>query len=64
MQRGAMNAGVVSSSDEVEVLPIGSGGEVGRSCIIVRFKGRTVMFDCGTHPAKSGLDSLPFFDSI
>jgi cleavage and polyadenylation specificity factor subunit 3 len=50
--------------DEVEVLPIGSGGEVGRSCVVVRYKGRAVMLDCGNHPAKSGLDSLPFFDSI
>lgn len=51
-------------SDEVEVLPLGSGGEVGRSCVVLRFKGRTAMLDCGIHPAKSGLDSLPFFDSI
>ncbi|PWV11053.1 putative cleavage and polyadenylation specificity factor subunit [Trypanosoma cruzi] len=53
-----------ASSDEVEILPIGSGGEVGRSCVILRYKGRSVMLDCGNHPAKSGLDSLPFFDSI
>nr|CCC90000.1 putative cleavage and polyadenylation specificity factor subunit [Trypanosoma congolense IL3000] len=53
-----------ASTDEVEILPIGSGGEVGRSCIVVRYKGRSVMLDCGNHPAKSGLDSLPFFDSI
>lgn len=53
-----------NAPDEVEVLPIGSGGEVGRSCVVVRYKGRGVMLDCGNHPAKSGLDSLPFFDSI
>lgn len=51
-------------SDEVEILPLGSGGEVGRSCVMLRFKGRTAMLDCGIHPAKAGLDSLPFFDSI
>ncbi|CCW66457.1 unnamed protein product [Phytomonas sp. Hart1] len=50
--------------EEVEVLPLGSGGEVGRSCVILRYKARCVMLDCGNHPAKSGLDSLPFFDSI
>ncbi|EPY26156.1 cleavage and polyadenylation specificity factor subunit 3 [Strigomonas culicis] len=50
--------------DDVEIIPLGSGGEVGRSCVIVRYKGKTVMFDCGNHPAKSGLDSLPYFDSI
>ncbi|KEG15323.1 putative cleavage and polyadenylation specificity factor [Trypanosoma grayi] len=62
----APTAGLASvpSMDEVEILPIGSGGEVGRSCVVVRYKGRSVMLDCGNHPAKSGLDSLPFFDSI
>lgn len=50
--------------DEVEILPLGSGGEVGRSCVVLKFRGRSVMLDCGNHPAKSGLDSLPFFDSI
>eukprot|EP00796_Vickermania_ingenoplastis_P007370 gene7370-5186_t len=53
-----------ASMNEVEILPLGSGGEVGRSCVVLRFKGRSVMLDCGNHPAKSGLDSLPFFDSI
>lgn len=71
--KGAETVSVVKSGvdvasplapDEVEVLPIGSGGEVGRSCVILRYKGRSVMLDCGNHPAKSGLDSLPFFDSI
>jgi len=50
--------------DKLEVLPIGSGGEVGRSCVILTHKGVRVMLDCGTHPGKSGLDSLPLFDSI
>eukprot|EP01065_Artemidia_motanka_P035240 TRINITY_DN43148_c0_g1_i1.p1 TRINITY_DN43148_c0_g1~~TRINITY_DN43148_c0_g1_i1.p1 ORF type:complete len:724 (+),score=259.09 TRINITY_DN43148_c0_g1_i1:112-2283(+) len=51
-------------SDEVEVVPLGSGQEVGRSCVLVKFKGRQVMFDCGIHPAMAGVDSLPFFDRI
>lgn len=53
-----------ASSEQAVVLPLGSGGEVGRSCIIFKYKGRTVMLDCGIHPAKDGLDSLPHFDSI
>ncbi|SCU66797.1 cleavage and polyadenylation specificity factor subunit, putative [Trypanosoma equiperdum] len=61
---GPQPAAAPPSTDEVEILPIGSGGEVGRSCVVVRYKGRSVMLDCGNHPAKSGLDSLPFFDSI
>ena len=59
------STGIVEFNHELlEVLPLGSGGEVGRSCIILSFKGRKVMLDCGNHPAKTGLDSLPFFDSI
>eukprot|EP00760_Papus_ankaliazontas_P001581 PhM_4_TR10516/c0_g1_i1/m.5424/K14403/CPSF3, YSH1; cleavage and polyadenylation specificity factor subunit 3 len=48
----------------VEVLPLGSGGEVGRSCVIVSYKGKRVMFDCGIHPALNGLNSLPIFDTV
>ena len=50
--------------DSVEVLPLGSGGEVGRSCVVVTFKGKRVMFDCGLHPARMGLDSLPILDNL
>ncbi|KAI5187009.1 cleavage and polyadenylation specificity factor subunit 3 [Nematocida homosporus] len=46
------------------ILPLGAGNEVGRSCVVVRFRGSTVMFDCGVHPAHGGLSSLPFFDLI
>ncbi|KAA8490481.1 Cleavage and polyadenylation specificity factor subunit 3 [Porphyridium purpureum] len=51
-------------TDVLEVMPLGAGCEVGRSCCIVKFKGKTVLFDCGVHPAYSGLASLPFFDAI
>ena len=29
--------------------PLGSGQEVGRSCILLKFMGKTIMFDCGLH---------------
>lgn len=62
---GAVSAGYVSTEgDEVSVLPLGSGGEVGRSCVIASYKGKRVMFDCGVHPAKNGLDALPLFDQV
>jgi cleavage and polyadenylation specificity factor subunit 3 len=61
----ASDAEVVESlMDNLSVLPLGSGGEVGRSCVILTYKGRKIMLDCGIHPAKDGLDSLPHFDSI
>ncbi|CBZ51704.1 hypothetical protein NCLIV_014990 [Neospora caninum Liverpool] len=50
--------------DWVEITPLGAGCEVGRSCVIVRYKGVTVMFDCGVHPAYSGLGALPIFDAV
>lgn len=50
--------------DILTVLPLGAGAEVGRSCIVVKFKGKTIMLDCGVHPAYTGLGSLPFFDAI
>eukprot|EP00033_Pygsuia_biforma_P001316 GCRY01001491.1.p1 GENE.GCRY01001491.1~~GCRY01001491.1.p1 ORF type:complete len:791 (-),score=254.73 GCRY01001491.1:213-2585(-) len=48
----------------LEFTPLGAGNEVGRSCFVIKFKGRTVMLDCGIHPAYQGLASLPYFDEI
>eukprot|EP00871_Galdieria_phlegrea_P003291 jgi/Galph1/3963/GphlegSOOS_G2615.1 len=61
--------GIVSKSikiqdDTLQITPLGAGNEVGRSCVMLTFKEKTVMFDCGVHPAYSGLASLPFFDEI
>jgi cleavage and polyadenylation specificity factor subunit 3 len=50
--------------EPLEIMPLGSGTEVGRSCLLLKFKGKTVMFDCGVHPAMSGLQQLPFFDYL
>jgi cleavage and polyadenylation specificity factor subunit 3 len=46
------------------ITPLGGGQEVGRSCIILQYHGRTLMLDCGSHPGREGDDSLPFFDKI
>ena len=48
----------------MEIIPLGSGAEVGRSCHILRYKGKTVMLDCGMHPGYSGAGALPFFDEV
>ncbi|KAF7044987.1 hypothetical protein CFC21_054135 [Triticum aestivum] len=50
--------------DGMLITPLGGGSEVGRSCVHLSFKGRTVLFDCGIHPAYLGMASLPFFDEI
>ena len=51
-------------SDSIEIIPLGGGCEVGRSCILLKFKGKTVMLDCGLHPSDNDMSSLPFFDKI
>lgn len=50
--------------DVMEITPLGAGQEVGRSCVLLKFKGKQIMFDCGIHPAYTGVASLPFFDHI
>ena len=39
------------NGDRLEIIPLGSGSEVGRSCIIIKFQSKTIMLDCGIHPA-------------
>ena len=50
--------------DELQVMPLGAGQEVGRSCIIVKYRGHTIMLDCGIHPGYMETAGLPFFDAI
>jgi cleavage and polyadenylation specificity factor subunit 3 len=52
----------ISESDLFSFVALGGGNEVGRSCHIISYKGKTVMLDAGVHPAYSGLASLPFYD--
>ncbi|KAK8094161.1 endoribonuclease YSH1 [Apiospora hydei] len=54
----------VDPSDELMFLALGGGNEVGRSCHIIQYKGKTVMLDAGQHPAYDGLAALPFFDDF
>ena len=54
----------VDPSDELMFLCLGGGNEVGRSCHILQYKGKTVMLDAGQHPAYDGLAALPYFDEF
>lgn len=54
----------VEPSDELMFLALGGGNEVGRSCHIIQYKGKTVMLDAGVHPALEGLAVLPFYDEF
>ncbi|KAJ9601540.1 hypothetical protein L9F63_000283 [Diploptera punctata] len=51
-------------SDLLLIRPLGAGQEVGRSCIMLEFKGKKIMLDCGIHPGLSGMDALPFVDLV
>ncbi|KAI9734195.1 MAG: endoribonuclease ysh1, partial [Claussenomyces sp. TS43310] len=51
-------------NDELMFLCLGGGNEVGRSCHILQYKGKTVMLDAGMHPAYDGLAGLPFYDDF
>ncbi|KAL8158791.1 hypothetical protein V2J09_000328 [Rumex salicifolius] len=58
------DAPVSREGDQLLIIPLGAGSEVGRSCLHMTYKGKTVMFDCGIHPAFSGMAALPYFDEI
>ncbi|KAJ5648855.1 Endoribonuclease ysh1 [Penicillium longicatenatum] len=60
----AMDDEPVDPSDELAFYCLGGGNEVGRSCHIIQYKGKTVMLDAGMHPAKEGFSALPFFDEF
>jgi predicted metal-dependent RNase len=49
---------------EMVIMPLGGGQEVGRSCILLKYRGRTILLDCGIHPGREGMDSCPFFDMV
>jgi cleavage and polyadenylation specificity factor subunit 3 len=51
-----------SAGDEMVIMPLGGGQEVGRSCIWLQYQSRNLLLDCGCHPGREGNDSLPFFD--
>ncbi|KAL6706005.1 endoribonuclease ysh1 [Coniothyrium glycines] len=54
----------IDPSDELLFLCLGGGNEVGRSCHIIQYKGKTVMLDAGMHPAYEGLSAMPFYDEF
>ncbi|KAF8160624.1 beta-lactamase-like protein [Crassisporium funariophilum] len=48
----------------LSVTMLGAGQEVGRSCCVLQYRGRTIVCDAGVHPAYSGMASLPFIDEL
>lgn len=48
----------------ITFLPLGGANEIGASCYYVNIEGTGIILDCGTHPRKVGIDSLPMFDLL
>ncbi|GFE55434.1 cleavage and polyadenylation specifity factor [Babesia ovis] len=51
-------------SKPTNITVLGAGCEVGRSCVYAERGNHNVMFDCGLHPALSGVGALPVFEAI
>jgi len=43
----------------IEFLPLGGAGEIGANCYYLNLDGIGIILDCGMHPQKTGLESLP-----
>ena len=64
MSSGCLLMSPSEEYDQMKIMPLGSGQEVGRSCHVVQFKDKKIMLDCGIHPGLTSMDALPFVDSI
>lgn len=51
------------TTKELIVQPLGSGREVGRSCHLLKFRGKIIMLDCGIH-VSSFFPSSFFFSRV
>lgn len=48
----------------IEFLALGGAGEIGANCYYLNINNVGIILDCGMHPQKTGLDSLPKFDLL
>src|SRR5690606_22380883 len=48
----------------ISFLPLGGADEIGANCYYLNFNGNGIILDCGMHPRKTGLESLPDFNLI
>ena len=58
---------MATATEDVPTLSVtllGAGQEVGRSCCVLQYRGKTVVCDAGIHPAYNGMASLPFVDEL
>jgi len=48
----------------IDLLILGAGQEVGRSCVVMYGHGVNIMFDCGLHMGKQGDQRLPLLSTL
>ncbi len=48
----------------IQITPLGGGSEIGANAFLVRADAYSLVLDCGLHPKKEGVDSLPDFSLI
>ena len=48
----------------IEFLPLGGASEIGANCYYLNIDGIGIILDCGMHPQKTGLESLPKFELL
>lgn len=48
----------------IKLIPLGGAEEIGASCYYLNIDGTGIMLDCGIHPRKTGIDSLPDFEKL
>lgn len=48
----------------IKFLPLGGADDIGASCFYINISGTGILLDCGMHPRKKGLESLPRFELL
>ncbi len=48
----------------IKFLPLGGADDIGASSFYLNISGTGILLDCGIHPRKKGLDSLPKFELL
>ena len=48
----------------MQFIPLGGADDIGASCFYLNIDGTGILLDCGIHPQKKGIDSLPKFELI
>ena len=49
---------------QVVITPLGGAQEVGRSCIHLQWRNRSLLLYCGLHPAFKGPHALPYLGEV